>query len=90
MVLNLAETKLEGNTDLRNIQDQVIYTIGVVAYRLIKEQQVTADDKESAFVVEACKAGHTVDPKLFHSEVSSRTLELITNAEKIIEESDGQ
>lgn len=67
MALNLAETKLEGNNDLTNIQDQVIYTIGVVAYRLIKEQQVSAGDKESAFVVEACKAGHTVDPKLFQT-----------------------
>ena len=67
ITLNKVEEKLEGNAaseaDVRNIQDQVIYTIGVVAYRLIKEQATSS--KASAFLLDACKAGHTVDLQLF-------------------------
>ena len=64
--LNLIEIKLENNEKLANFQNQVLSTVGVVAYRLIKAQS-----KE-----EAEMAGQDI---LNCNEAQSRTRKLLDN-----------
>ena len=64
--LNLIEIKLQNNENLANFQNQVLSTVGVVAYRLIKAQS-----KE-----EAEMAGQDI---LNCNEAQSRTRKLLDN-----------
>ena len=73
--LNLIEVKLENNQKLANFQNQVLYTVGTVAYRLIKAQSKEEAEVASQSILDC-------------NEAQSRTRKLLVSCIALFESSE--